>query len=273
MCNPKTREVVKFVQTQSKSISKFFMNLSLVFMVTISVLVTVSGGIGRFEPNRDKGLRTEREVEIRLAFSSISPNMDDSVAPIFMVIGKDGRTWALRYLYEGVLPEAEVQRLFARVRAAFRSPEHRKDYDRKLIYESDSFYLGARSDNGKVKEMFGSLETRPEEVRTLITEMTEVWRRLNEVPPAFAYLTSRPIEKDRLRLLKSKYKVDLLPIESLPAALQPLLMPVVTQSLNFYPLTQPQYNQLKAGKLAITFKGKGYELSLFPSAKEAELRK
>lgn len=121
--------------------------------------------------------------------------------------------------------------------------------------------------------MFGSVETRPEEVRALVADMSKLWRKLSEVSPAYAYLTYRPIENDRLKLLRTKYKVYPPPIESLPSALQSLLIPLVTQPRNLSPLTQAQYEQLKAGKLAVTYKTKGYELSLFWSAKEDQPQK
>jgi hypothetical protein len=220
------------------------------------------------------------DIEIRFDFYPTGPVVDLSqFSPVFMVIKQNGNAHALRYqllfqaknvgAYEGVLQEAEVQRLFARVRVAFSLPKYRKDYDRGLVYESDGFYLALWSHNGKVKEMFGSVETRPDEVRALVAEMSDWWKKLSEVPPAYAYLTSRAIEKDRLKLLRSKYRVGPTAIESLPAALQAFLIPAVTQPLNFYPLTQAQYNQLKAGKLAMLYKGAGYELSLFRSMNEA----
>jgi hypothetical protein len=268
------------MEAKPKSTSKFLIDVSLFFLVTIAILGTASGEIGKVEPDGKKGLQTPSDVEIRFAFSSISPNMDDSSAPLFIAIGRDGRARAVRYQlryqtkpvasHEGLLPEAEVQRLFARVRIAFRLPKHRKDYDRKLIYESDSFYLGVRSDNGKVREMFGDVETRPEEVRALMTEMTELWKRLSEVPPSYAYLTTRPVEKDRLRRLKREDPFRLTPIESLPAALQSLFISVVTQPLNFYPLTQTQYDEIQTYKRPFTYKGAGYELTLILSSKEAE---
>jgi hypothetical protein len=221
-------------------------------------------------------------AEIRLEFYPTGP-YDDSVVPIFMVIGQDGRAHALRYglrdptknvaAYEGVLPEAEVQRLFARVNGAFRLPKHRKDYDRRLVYESDGFYLAVSSHNAKVKEMFGAVETRPEEVRALVTEMSDLWKRLSEVPPAYAYLTSRSVEKDRLRRLKREGPSRLTSIESLPAFLQSLLISVVTQPRNFYPLTQEQYNQIQTYKRPMTYRGAGYELTIILAAKETKLKK
>jgi hypothetical protein len=270
------------MKTSILSTSKLLTKVSILSIITMIATATVFAGIGKVEPEGKKGLQTPSNVEIRYEFYPTGP-YDDSVVPIFMVIGQDGRARALRYQlrdqtkniasYEGLLPRDDVQRLFARVGAAFRLPKRRKDYDGRLIYESDGFYLAIKQLRANVKEMSGGLEARPEEVRALVREMSELWKRLREVPPAYAYLKARPIEKDRLKLLKSKYKIDLTPIESLPTAQQSLLIPVVTQPLNFHPLTQQQYNQLKAGKLAVTYKGKGYELSLFPSAKEAEPQK
>jgi hypothetical protein len=269
------------MNTPLHSTSEFVRKLTILCIVTI-ITATASAKTGKFEPDGKKAPRTDSAVEIRFEFFPTG-SYDDSVSPIFMVIGRDGNAHALRYglrdqtknvaAYEGKLAAADVPRLFARIHEAFRLPKYRNDYDRRLVYEGDGFYLAIRSHNGKVKEMFGNLETRPDEVRSLFADLRESWKNLKEVTAEYAYLTSRPIEKDRLRLLRKKYGVDLTRIESLPAALQSLLIPVVTQSLNFYPLTQPQYDQLRAGKLAITYKDKGYELSLFPSAKEAELRK
>lgn len=227
--------------------------------------------------------RNSADVEIRLAFNSLDPNFDDSTAPLFIAISRNGQARAVRYqlryhansiaAYEGMLSEEETERWFARVGSAFHLPKHRADYDRGLVYESDGFYLSVLSRNDKAKEMFGSLETRPEEIRALVPEMSKLWRRLSEVQPAYAYLTYRPIEKDRLKLLRTKYKVDPTPIESLPSALQSLLISVVTQPRNLSPLTPAQYEQLNAGKLAVTYKTKGYELLLFLSAKEAQPQK
>jgi len=266
---------VEFLAVKTKSKSRI-MNAGFLFMITMTGLATATDGVTRFHADGQSGLQAGDEIEIRLEFTSLDPSVDS--ASLFIAISRDGRVSAVRYqfrdratnaaAYEGLLPEAEVQRLFARVRSAFRLPKHRRDYDPKLAYESDGFYLAIKSNQGKYREMSGGLETRPDDVRALVMEMTELWKRLNEVPPAYAYLTSRPVEQDRLRLLKSKYKIDLTPIESLSADLQSLLIPVVTQPLNFYPLTQEQYNQLKSGKLAVTFKNRGYELTMFLSAKE-----
>jgi hypothetical protein len=218
------------------------------------------------------------DVEIRFEFYPTTA-YDDSVAPTFMVVGQDGHAQALRFQlrdqsrniasYEGVLPRPEVQRLFARVSAAIRLPKYRQDYDPKLIYESDSFYLALKQQASRVEEISGGLETRPDEVRSLITDIREVWKQLQEVQPAYAYLSSRPIDKDRLRLLKRK-KDYLTPITSLPVSLQLLLIPAVRQPRNFYPLTQEQYDQLKARKLSVVYKGLGYELILIPSSKETK---
>jgi hypothetical protein len=248
-------------------------------MIAIAIFATASGTIGQVKPAVKKGAQSD-DVEIRFAFSSITPDFDDSFAPIFMVIAKDGRAHALRYglryqtknvaAYEGALPAPEVEKLFAAVRAAFHLPKHRGDYDRGLAYESDSFYLAVTSHNNKTKEMFGSLETRPEQVRALVGDITKLWRRLREVPPAYAYLMSRPIEKDRLKLLRTKYKVFPTPIESLPVQLQLLLIPVVTQPLYFHPLTETQYKEYQPFHRPFTYKGAGYEPMLTLSAKQAE---
>lgn len=223
------------------------------------------------------------DFEIRFEFyPGWTPNMDDSNAPFFIAIDRNGRSRALRYQlryqtkpvasYEGVLPEAEVQRWFARVSAAFRLPKYRKGA-RHIIYEDDGFYLALKSNSGKVKEMSGGDGPRPDEVRTLIRDMRELWKQLKEVPPAYAYLTSRPIEKDRLRRLRREYKVYPTPIESLPASLQALLIPVVTQPRNFYPLTQAQYDQYQRYHRPLTYKGAGYEPEVILAANKLELKK
>ena len=86
--------------------------------------------------------RRAADVEIRLAFNSLVPNFDDSTAPLFIAICRDGRVRAVRYqlryhansiaAYEGNLSEVEAERWFARVGAAFHLPQHRADYDRGL---------------------------------------------------------------------------------------------------------------------------------------------
>jgi hypothetical protein len=265
------------MQPPTNQLNRLLINVSLVFIATTTVLGTVSGGIGKLEPDRNRNLQSDKDLEIRFEFYPTGP-YDDSVVPLFMVIGLDGDARALRYqlrdrtrnvaAYEGRLPEAEAQRLFARVRAAFRLPRHRKDYERKLIYESDGFYLALKQHRARIKEMSGSLETRPEEVRALVKEMSELWKRLSHVQAAFAYLTVSPIEKDRLRQLSNKYKVTPSRIESLPGPIQSLLIPVVTESRNFYPLTEAQYDQLQPYLRPMTYKGSGYEPMLLRSTKE-----
>jgi len=221
------------------------------------------------------------DIEIRFEFyPGNTPNMDDSTAPFFIAIGRDGRARALRYQlryqtkpvasYEGQLPEAEVQQWFARVNAAFRLPKHRKDHSRHLVYEDDSFYLGVKSITGKVKEMSGGDGPRPDEVRALITNMRVIWKQLQEVPPPYAYLTNRPIEKDRLKRLGPEYKVKLTPIESLSVALQALLIPVVTEPRNFYPLTHAQYELVQTYKRPLIYKGTGHETLVILSDEAGE---
>jgi len=262
-----------------KSLAKSLSYLNLCFFVT-TTLGMASKGIGNSEPDGSKSRRADNELEIRSEFYPTSPSPDESVAPTFIVIAQDGRTRALRYQlreqtknvasYEGVLPGDEVQRLIARVQAAFRLHKHRKDYDRRWVYESDGFYLALKQPEGKVKEISGGLETRPQEVRALVREISELWKSLKEVPPAYAYLTARPVEKDRLRRLKREGPARLTAIESLPAALKSFLIPVVTQPINFYALTQAQYDALQRHKRPMTYKGFGYELTVISSTKEAE---
>lgn len=264
-----------------RSAKKNFIRLTILSILMFIVVGSASAGIDKSEPEGKEKLRTADDVEIRFEYSSSGVFADFSqYYSVFMVINQNGNARALRYglrfqaknvsAYEAVFPQAEVQQWFARVRAAFRLPKHRKDYDPHLVYHGDSFYLGLKSPNGKVKEMFGDLDTKPEEVRALVVEMSEWWKRFTEVPPAYAYLRSYPIEKDRLRRLRSEHKVYPTPIETFPAALQSLLIPAVTQWLNFHPLTPRQFNQLKAGMLAVTYKGLGYELYLVQSVNESE---
>lgn len=270
-----------------KRLNRIF-SVSLVLMSSGALTFnTATRGVGAIAKADDasisKSIKVKRlrptDVEIRFEFyAGWTPNVDDSSAPSFIVIGRDGRAKALRYelryqtkpvaSYEGVLPEAEVQRLFARVGAAFRLPKYRKDYDRRLIYEDDFFYLAVKSESGKVKQMSGGDAPRPDEVRALITDMRQLWRLLPEVPPAYAYLTGRPIEKYRLKLLRSKYRVEPTPVVSLPSDLQALLIPVVTQSRNFYPLTQAQYERYQKYHRPLIYKGIGYEPMLILSSNE-----
>lgn len=258
--------------------------------VLISIAIIAPTMAGRAESVRPSGnqatsgaLRNLADVEIRFEFyPGNTPNFDDSTVPFFIAIGRDGRARALRYMlrfqtnmcpvkaYEGSLPESEVQSLFAQVEAAFRLPRHRAGYDRRLIYESDSFYLALKREAARVKEMSGGLETRPDEVRALSAHMREIWKQLKEVPPPYAYLTSRPIEKERLKRLGHEYKVKLTPIESLPVALQALLIPVVTGPRNFYPLTKAQYELFQTYQRPLIYKGTGYEPWVILTAKEAE---
>lgn len=218
---------------------RFHRILSISFAL-LCIGITSLATAGREDGTRSAGIpipgakqRNPTDVEIRFEFYPTGP-YDDSVAPLFMILGQDGRARALRYhlrdqtknvaSYEGMLLQAEVHRLFARVREVFRLPKHRKDYDRRLIYESDGFYLALKQQAGRVKEMSGGLETRPDEVRSLITDMRELWKQLKEVPPGHAYITSRPVEKDRLRRLKHEGPSRLTSIESLRATLQSLLI-------------------------------------------------
>lgn len=268
------------MELKLKSTAKFLRDGSLFFLAAITILSTTSGVVGNSEPDRDRSLRTDSELEIRCEFYPTRPYPDESVVPTFIVIAQDGRARALQYQlrdqtkniasYEGVLPSNDIRRLFARVRAALRLPKHRKDFDRRLVYESDGFYLALKHQKVSVKEMSGGLETRPEEIRALVREISELWKRLKEVPPAYAYLTSSPIDTDRLRRLRHEYKVHLTPIESLPATLQALLIPIVTQPRNFYPLTRSQYDQYQTYHHPLIYKGFGYEPLLILSAKDSE---
>lgn len=245
---------------------------------------TASAGIDKYEPEGKQKPRTTDDVEIRFEFSPFGPFADLSeYYSVFMVINQNGNARALRYglrfqaknvaAYQGVLPEAEVQRLFARVRAAFRLPRYRKDHKPYLVYEDNGFYLAVKSNTGKVKEMSGGDGPRPDEVRALLAEMNQLWKKLIEVQPAYAYLTSRPIEKERLRRLRREYKVYPTPIEFLPAALQALLISVVTQPRNFYPMNQAQYDQYQRYHRPLTYKGAGYEPEVILAENELELKK
>lgn len=218
-------------------------------------------------------------VELRFEFYPTQPRLEP-VAPIFMTIERYGGAHALRFsqfdsnrrvaAYEGTLPTADVERWFARVQAAFRLSKHRKDYSPKVVYETDSFYLALKDRTGNLREMSGGLETRPEEIHALVMELSGLWKNLREVPPAYAYLASRPMEDDRLRSLRTEYKINPTPIGSLSSELRSLLIPIVTQPHNYYPLSEAQYQQLQTIKHVLTYAGKGYELRVFVASKESQ---
>jgi hypothetical protein len=269
--------VGKVLKLTLKLAAKFLRDGSLFFLAAITILSTTSGGVRNSEPDRDRSLRTDDELEIRCEFYPTRPYPDESVVPTFIVIAQDGHARALRYQlhdqtkniasYEGVLPSDDVRRLFARVRTAFRLPKYRKDYDRKLVYETDGFYLALKHRKAKATEMSGGLETKPDDVRALVRELSEVWKRLKEAPPAFAYLTAHPVEKGRLMRLKREAPAQLTRIESLPEVLKSFLIPVVTQPLDFYALTQAQYEEINRHKLLMIYKGIGHELTVFSSSR------
>jgi hypothetical protein len=235
-----------------------------------------------FESRNASSLENRKKndgVELRFEFYPTQPRVE-RVSPIFMTVERYGGAHALRYslsdpnrnvaAYEGTLPVAEVVQLLARVQVAFRLPKHRRDYDPKIVYETDSFYLALKDRTGELREMSGGLETRPEEIGVLINELIGLWKPLREVLPAYAYLASRPMEDDRLRSLRSEHKVNPTRIESLSSDLQSLLIPIVTQPHNYYPLTEAQYQQLQTVMRVLTYKRKGYELRVFLSTKESQ---
>ena len=267
-----------------RSANKGITRLTILSILMFIVGGTASAGIDKYEQEGEKKPRTGDDVEIRFEYNPFGPFADLSeYYSVFMIINENGHSRALRYgllhqiknvaAYEGVFPETEVQRLFARVRGAFRLPKHRKGYHSYLVYEDNGFYLGVKSADGKVKEMSGGDGPRPDEVRALLAEMSELWKRLSEVTPEYAYVTSSQIEKDRLRRLKREAASRLTSVESLPASLQALLIPVVTQPRNFYPLTQTQYDQYQTYHRPLTYKGAGYELTVILAAKEIRTQK
>ncbi len=228
-----------------------------------------------------KAPQAAEDIEIRFGFNPRGPTTDLSeLGSQFIVINGDGSVHALRYelfdqrknvaSYEGLLPEAEVQRLRARVYELFRLPKHRRDYDSRLIYESDGFYLALKLHSPKVKEMFGGVETRPNEVRAFVAEMKEIWKGLAEVPPAYAYLTSKPIESDRLKLIRREAGIRLIPVESLPSELRRIVVRAITEPFNLYPLSRAQGYELFPYGGVVVYKNAGYEVSLFLSEKETK---
>lgn len=201
------------MKSSIRSTNKSVYTVTVLTILMVIVAGATSAGSAWLEPDGKKKPPTAADVEIRFKYSPKGPFADlTEYYSVFMVINHDGNARALRYglryqaknvaAYEGRFSKAEAQRLFARIRAAFRLPKYRNDDARHLIYEDNSFYLAIKSDSGKVKEMSGGDGPRPDEVQVLLAEMSEWWKKLSEVPPAYAYVTSLPIEKDRLRALR-----------------------------------------------------------------------
>jgi hypothetical protein len=225
-----------------------------------------------------KGIQTrESPIEIRLDFR---PFTDPTST--FLTLRGDGQAQALRYspyqmtvgsFSQGTLPQQEVTRLVAKTREpAFREALQRKDYSGAGLSRGDQFYLSLEAQGGEAREAFGFVPDAPEAVRAFIADLLALAKRLEPAILAEAYLTSRPIEPERLTRLRSAGKVRLVPVSEFPVDLQPIITRAIRRSRDFHALSRAQYEQLlkwssQGHDLFVLDGDLGYQQSLYQSRK------
>ena len=193
----------------------------------------------------------------------------------FVTIRRGGEAYALKFdssggkvfaAYEGRLSGRDWARLAARVEEAFGEVERAGPPDPDIAYEGDIIYLAVKTEGGAIREMGRMASSLPESVWDLLRDLSMLWKRLQEVPPAAGYLRSRRMNRERFESLQRKDPKLLVAVEEFPPDLRPIVAEVIDTPEYFKPISREQYEKLRAQRsLVVSHKGSGYYLYLFTS--------
>ncbi|MDQ3684573.1 MAG: hypothetical protein M3430_03105 [Acidobacteriota bacterium] len=225
----------------------------------------------------EEAARTQdRNMDVRLNYHSFS---DADPTSTFVLLHSNGQAQTVRYsrysttviaVHQGTLHQTEATRLLARVREALR-----REIPNKIEREFDDLFDLSLRDQSAADEKIigGEIENAPEDVRALVEEMCSLWKRLEEVSPADAYIRSAPIAKDRLALLLRERKLRFTSPREFPPDLQPIVTDSISGPGDFRPLSRVQYNRLLAWRshgydFFVLDNSLGHQLTLYLTRKQ-----
>lgn len=195
-------------------------------------------------------------VRIRVGrLPGLEPAQEPGIRPHLAVLDGQGTARVLIYdpyvrrvvaVHEGRLEPARLKRLLA----ATRSDELHRAFVRRSFDAGDvsdhgeTFSLTVQTKNGTEQWCGGFLHRAPAEVRTLVEEVSGLWRELEAVEPAEAYMLSAEIAEPRLSRLREAGRLRFFELDELPEALRPAIEQAVARPGEFHPITAGHHGDL-----------------------------
>ena len=199
---------------------------------------------------------------------------------MFVVLRGDGKTRVVHYspnrlvvlaVYQGILSEADVRPFWTKTgESGFREALQVESFAGTGFEEGDPFYLSLKGPDLVEGKIFGLLQNAPEVVRALVKDLLVLWKRLDKISLADAYVRGEPIRKERFDRLRQRGQVRFASLHEFPSNIQPRLAEAIDHPYDFIPLQQAQYDQLLTWRsdgheLFVINDNTSYQLSLFRS--------
>lgn len=199
----------------------------------------------------------DSNIEIRFEYSPSALTTDPKdTESVFLTIRGDGRAEALRYgayqptiitVYRGVLPRADVEKIVAKVQGVISESARHRRYA-SGVQDTDVFHLSILPCNDLITKQqvidYWAVIESSGGARIVIEQLRELWKRLKEINPAYAYVRSEPIENEAFRKLGRD--PQFISIQKFPRKLRPIILKALKRPLSFNSISKKQFNQLLA---------------------------
>lgn len=198
---------------------------------------------------------------------------------IFVMLDEKGEAQQIHYLryrllvtqiFKGNLSRSETTNLLKKIRdSSFRRELESAAFNEKIAEEGDLFSILIEPEG---KKYSGILDKAPETVKNYFQTLLQVNKSLTKAQLSEAYLRVELIENERFERLKQSKRLRFIPIGDLSADIQSQVVNAISNSQDFFPLSQGQFDKLKTyasygQELFVANDNLGYQLTLYQSQK------
>jgi hypothetical protein len=171
-------------------------------------------------------------------------------------------------VYQGRLPKSYVKQLLNRVAEAISGDTSRRHY-KGGPQDEQVFYLSTLPLSQTFHQrnlVYTGLLAAPRNVSDLIYELRTLWKRLEKVRPAYAYL--RVDSVGRVSPQHVRKHLEFKPLETFPRELRPIVLAAISRPLTFEPLSRPQSVRILSvipspTSFNVVIGGRAYRLTLY----------
>lgn len=227
--------------------------------------------------------KPDSSIEIRFDYYPPVGEIEPSGSGlVFVSIHEDGEAKVIRYgpyfktdsvrVYQGILSRQVTSQLITRIRKALSEWSPKRVYD-DGFQDENIFHLAVAPKNSLPIEIkYSGLLGTSSEVMSVVDELRMLWKRLDEVPAAYAYVRSKPIiqQFQDVGPIKNAHHIS---VQKFPQQLRHRITNAINGPLAFHALTRSQVKQLlvvtsNQYQFAVERKGLSHGLTLYVPQKE-----
>jgi hypothetical protein len=264
-------------------ISKHFaliLSLGLVVLVIMAASQTAMAGPGTFSVATtvaNAGKLKQQEIVLIYYPPVFRTNREESEW-VLVTVQPDGKARVVLFteyywsdaviIYQGRLEKSYVKQLLKRVTEALSGDTSRRHYeggpqDEQVFYLSTLPLSQTFQQRGLV---YSGLLAAPRNVSDLVYELRTLWKRLEKVRPAYAYL--RVDSVGRVSRQHVRQHSEFKPLETFPRELRPIVLAAIRRPLSFEPLRRPQSVRILSvipspTSFSVVIGGRAYRLTLY----------